>query len=113
MTRLAWIVAGGSAAVALVAIVVMVVVIAVGDDSTPVEPSEAAPSDATPPGFGGDPSDLDAFRDCMADQGVEIPDEPGLRPEPTPELQAALEACRESMPGGSVIVPGGGEPPPG
>jgi hypothetical protein len=108
MTRLAWIVAGGSAAAALVAIVVVVVVIAGGDDSTPVEPSEAAP-----PGFEGDPSDLDAFRDCMADQGVEIPDEPGLLPEPTPELQAALEACREFMPGGAVIAPGGGEPPPG
>jgi hypothetical protein len=122
MTR--WIIA--VVVVAVAAIGVIVVVAASGSDSD----SEASAAGAA------DPEAMTAFRDCMSEHGVEVPDgstavrppgtdsppsgEPGEMPpargellDPDPETQEALEACADLMPqspGGTFFGPGA---PPG
>jgi hypothetical protein len=68
-----------------------------------------------------DPEALEAFRECMSDQGVDVPEGPfrfggppsgeeGEAPsQPSPEQLRALEACRDELPvpegGGLQIAP--------
>lgn len=109
MTRVAWIVVGGAVGVVVILAAALVVVIASGDD----EPERAQPVLAP---LGGDAEGTEAFRDCLAEQGVELP-APGEGP-PTgdvDELQEAFEACRELLPEGFAPQGGGIAPgaPPG
>jgi hypothetical protein len=57
------------------------------------------------------PEDLQAevaeFRQCLTDEGVDPGELPGAGHlvDPSPELRAALEACRHLLPEGAVRVP--------
>lgn len=112
-------------ALLVLAVGVTVGVIAAGGsgDEEPVGSNTGAASsdpfrerpDGNPPEFGGDggaapdPQALESFRDCLKDQGVDVP-EPGSgqRPDFDREgLRRALEACRDELP--SDIQPRGGD----
>jgi hypothetical protein len=105
--RTAGLLTGGLLAV--IAVVVLVVVaFAGGDDSADqiATPEEVA--------SGLDPeqqAQLEEFRSCMSEQGVELP-EPGEGPAiqgPSPEMLEAMQQCQQYLPEG--IGPGGGGAP--
>lgn len=79
------------------------------DATTTTEAPDAATPDGTAPDAADRPTDeeIQAFEDCMADNGVDLPDErpaPGERPERTEEERAAfgdaLDACEDLKPEG-------------
>ncbi len=64
-----------------------------GSDSEPSEPVQAVPE--------GAPEAFEALRDCLTDQGVELPEggDPGAGapPELSDEQQQAFERCRGEL----------------
>jgi hypothetical protein len=104
----AWLIGGGLMIVAVVA--AAIALLAAGDESA------SSSATTTPSGLPGGLSedqqaDLEEFRSCMSDQGVELP-EPGERPgvgqAPSPEMLSALQACQQYLPEG--FAPGGEGP---
>jgi hypothetical protein len=97
MTRRAWIVTGGSLALAAVLAIALVVVIATDDDST--SGASGAPAGLQ---VGGQlPSDV---QDCLSQKGVEVP-QPGQAPSGNTDpqkLQQALEECGATPPSGAI-----------
>ena len=92
----------------LIAVVVLVVVaFAGGDDSA--DPSSTPGEVAS--GLGEEQqAQLEEFRSCMSDQGVELP-QPGEGPTiqgPSPEMLEAMQQCQQYLPEG--VGPGGGAP---
>jgi hypothetical protein len=62
----------------------------------------AAPAATAPPGSAGART-IEAFKDCMAGQGVTLPDPAGgsgAFPAPSPALASAFQKCRDKMPAG-------------
>lgn len=104
----------GGVVLLLVVVVVVLAMVALGDSD------DGDGSAQRPPGEGAQPqgpsrrppASVDRaarqeFRDCLADQGVELPDgapADGAPPsgfDPSdPDLQAALSACRDKLPQG-------------
>jgi hypothetical protein len=97
VTRRAWIVTGGSLALAAVLAIALVVVIATDDDS-------ASGASGTPAGLqvGGQlPSDV---QDCLAQKGIQLPQAgqpPSGNTDPQ-KLQQALQECGATPPSGAV-----------
>ena len=100
------------AGVLVVAVLAVAAVVALGgsDDSSAARP---AAGEGPPPGADG--AALDGLRECLAKQGVDLPEpgdrEPGQGPpagfDPSdPDLQAAFEACRSELPEGGPPGPG-------
>jgi hypothetical protein len=112
--------AAGTVALFLIVAAVAVAVSGLGggDSSDTSETSvgnrvQPQPPPGVAPPNGADPEKLRAFRDCMAGQGLELPEGgPGGPPagvDPTdPEARAAFSACRDKLP----LAAGGGGPPP-
>ena len=114
MTRKAWLAVGGVSALALGLAIALVISLASGGDSH--EGYERATGDFPPGGdqfggpvgpplTGGPPEEL---RDCLSDQGIELP-EPGEAPtnQDQEALQNAFEACADELPEGGFGRPGG------
>jgi hypothetical protein len=91
---------------AAMAVVVLVVVAFVGGDDS-AEPA-SAPAGVQSGLDENQQAQLEEFRSCMSEQGVELP-EPGegrTLQGPTPEMLEAIEECRQYLPEGAV--PGSG-----
>ena len=108
----------GSAVGAVVLIVVLAVALAVasigGEDDASSSNSGSQSEQGFPggapggePPSGADQADLQAFQDCLEEQGVELPDPsdqgggppPGFDPNDS-ELQEAMSACQDELPEG-------------
>jgi hypothetical protein len=68
-------------------------------------PGSGPPGGAPP--SGADRADIHAFQDCLAEQGVELPDPRGQGGEPPsgfdandPDLREAFSACQGELPAG-------------
>jgi hypothetical protein len=113
--------AGAIAVIVALAVALVVVIASSGDDDE--GPENAAPGLSLGSSPGGHevpvPEELEAFRQCMRDEGIDIP-EPGEAPPSDPEaVQEGFTACRDRLPqdfgqhggapGGSMpfIFPGG------
>ena len=111
MTRKAWIAVGGLSALALALAVGLAISLADGDDSDYERAGFPAPSGDQlegpmgAPVIGGPPEEL---RECMSDEGVELP-EPGHAPSEQDQeaLREAFEACADELPHGGPAPPGG------
>jgi hypothetical protein len=97
----------GGLLVVIAVVVLVVVAFAGGDDSAdPISTPGGVPSGLDEE----QQSQLEEFRNCMSDQGVELP-QPGDRPTiqgPSPEMLEAMQQCQQYLPEG--IGPGGGPP---
>jgi hypothetical protein len=102
----AWLIGG---AVAIVVIIgVAIAVLASGDDSA--SSAGATTPAGAPEGLSEEQAQLEEFRSCMSDQGVELP-QPGEGPTiqgPSPEMLEAMQQCQQYLPEG--VGPGGGAP---
>jgi hypothetical protein len=112
MTKTIWAVVGICVAATAAMAIALVIVLAGGDDD-PAPAERAAPfvfGGGPAEGSGAAPEELDEFRACLEDQGVEVP-EPGAAPSggDVEEMQEAFEACRELLPEGAETF-GGGSP---
>jgi hypothetical protein len=105
MTKTIWAVVGISVAATLAMAVALVVVLSGGDDSESEPEETVAPlavGEGQAPG-GATFEEIEEFRACMEDQGVELP-APGETPTGgLGKLQRALESCRELLPEGAQI----------
>ena len=106
----------GGALLVIVAVAVGLAIASIGgeDDATSSDgggrPGQRFPGGAPPgggPPSGADREEVQAFQDCLAKHGVELPDPPsqGGRPpsgfDPNdPDLQKAFSACRGELPEG-------------
>src|SRR4051794_15997455 len=76
-----------------------------GGGAAPTSPAArpaGAPAATAPPGSAGGRT-IEAFKDCMAGQGVPLPDPAGgsgAFPAPSPALASAFQKCRDKMPAG-------------
>ena len=115
MTRNAWIAIGGLSALSLALAVGLIVSLTSGDDSEDAH-GAGAPAAFAPPGgdqlggpmgapIGGPPEE---FRECMSEEGVELP-EPDQPPSEKDQeaLRDAFEACADELPEGGPSPPGG------
>jgi hypothetical protein len=103
MTKTIWAVVGICIVATLGMAIALVVVLSGGDDAES-EPQTAplAVDEAQAPG-GPTPEDLEDFRDCLEDEGVEPP-APGEAPSgDLEEFQNAVESCREFLPEGAEL----------
>jgi hypothetical protein len=105
MSRTAWIVIGGVAAVALILAIALVIVIAGDDDE-----SEAVPRPALGAAPQVDPQAMQDFQDCLRDHGVELPDPGAGPPAAIRGAGQAFEACRDKLPEGVGALGGSGSP---
>jgi hypothetical protein len=89
------------------AVAVGIVLLSSGDDSASSSAATTTPSDL-PLGFTEDQqAQLEQFRNCLSEEGVEPPAPGGAaRRTPSPELLSAVQTCQRYMPDG--LVPGGG-----
>jgi hypothetical protein len=111
MTKTIWAVVGVSVAVTLAMAIALVVVLSSGDDdSGPDAEQSVAPlavGQGQAQGGGATFEELEEFRSCMEEQGVELP-APGEAPSgDVGELQDALESCRELLPEDALQLRGG------
>jgi hypothetical protein len=104
MTKTIWGVVGICIVATLAMAVALVVVLSGGDDGPEPEP-QAAPlqvGEGQAPG-GATPGELEDFRACLEDEGVEPP-APGEAPSgDLGEFQKAVESCREFLPEGAEL----------
>jgi hypothetical protein len=96
-----WLIGGGLLVVVVVALAI--VLIGSGDDSAS---STTVPAQGFIPGTPSEEqqAQLEAFRACLSEQGVEPP-QPGTAQGPSPEMLQALEQCRQYVPDGFGPVP--------
>jgi hypothetical protein len=97
----------GGLLVVMAVVVLVVVAFAGGDDSA--DPS-STPAEVASGLDEGQQAQLEEFRSCMSDQGVDLP-EPGEGPTiqgPSPEMLEAMQQCQQYLPEG--FGPGGGGP---
>jgi hypothetical protein len=101
MTKTIWAVVGVSVAATVAMAVALAIVLAGGDDDP--EPGSTAPLAISPGGAppGEVPEELDEFRACLEDQGVELPVPGEEPPANSDELQDAVESCQEHLPEGA------------
>jgi hypothetical protein len=101
MTKTIWAVVGVSVAATVAMAVALVIVLAGGgDDSEPEGTAAPFAVGSGPAPSGAVPEELNDFRQCLEDQGVELPT-PGDRPPAnSDELQDAVESCQEYLPQG-------------
>jgi hypothetical protein len=101
MTKTIWAVVGISVAATVAMAVALAIVLAGGDDDPEsdrtVAPLAISPGGAPP---GTVPEELDEFRACLEDEGVELPVPGEEPPADSDALQAAVETCREHLPEG-------------
>jgi hypothetical protein len=111
MTKTIWAVVGVSVAATVAMAVALAIVLADGDDDP--EPGRTEPLAITPGGAppGAVPEELDEFRACLEDQGVELPVPGEEPPANTDELQEAVESCQEHLPEGGQFRFGPSEAP--
>jgi hypothetical protein len=104
MTKTIWAVVGICIVATLGMAVALVVVLSGGDDGPEPEP-QAAPlqvGEGPAPG-GATAEELEDFRACLEDEGVEPP-APGEAPSgDLDEFQKAVESCREFLPEGAEL----------
>jgi hypothetical protein len=109
-------VAIGGAVLVIVAVAVGLAIASIGggDDAASSDggrrseqqfPGSGPPGGAPP--SGADRKDIQAFQDCLAEHGVELPDPRGQGGEPpsgfdpnAPDLQEAFSACEGELPAG-------------
>jgi hypothetical protein len=110
MSRKVMAIAGGAIGLIVILAVALVVAIASSgdDDSDPAEASPTTFQGSPPEGQRPDPEELEEFRTCMEEQGVELPEPGEAPPANVEELQQAFEACRDLLPEG--LIPPGGAP---
>jgi hypothetical protein len=101
MTKTIWAVVGVSVAATVAMAVALAIVLAGGDDDP--DPDRTAPLAISPGGAppGAVPEELDEFRACLEDQGVELPVPGEEPPANSNELQDAVESCQEYLPEGA------------
>jgi hypothetical protein len=111
MTKTIWAVVGVSVAATVAMAVALAIVLAGGGDDP--EPGRTAPLAITPGGAppGAVPEELDEFRACLEDQGVELPTPGEQPPANSDELQDAVERCQEHLPEGAQFRFGPSEAP--
>ena len=97
-------------AASAIAIVGAVLLFGGGSDSDSASGTEMDPAATAPGNF----SPSQEFQDCLAEQGIEIP-EPGAAPptQSSGDQADALEACAEFLPEGMGTPPGGAPVLPG
>jgi hypothetical protein len=115
MTKTIWAVVGVSVAVTVAMAVALVIVLSGGDDDDPEPQRTLAPpvsaGGGQAPG-GAAPEELDEFRSCLEEEGVEPPSG-GVAPsgDDLEALQDAFEKCREHLPDGAFVTPFNGGVP--
>jgi hypothetical protein len=112
MTKTIWAVVGVSVAATVAMAVALAIVLAGGDDDPDPE-SPAAPFavGSGPASSGAAPEELEDFRECLEDQGVELPTPGEEPPANSDELQDAVESCQEYLPEGAQFRFGPSEAP--
>jgi hypothetical protein len=107
MTKTIWAVVGVSIAATVAMAVALVIVLSSGDDDDP-EPQTPAPLSVGggQASGGAAPEELEEFRECLEDEGVEPPSG-GVVPrgDDLGALQDAFETCREHLPEGAFLTP--------